>query len=310
MRRAICDHDGMTLQLDPRHQLVWRSPTSIQLGADRAVVVLDDVTPAQERMLSALVVGVTSPGFDLVARAAGADAGMAHDMLRVVRPALRDESSGQRPAQPARVLMSGTGPTAHAVTRLLCGAGLDVRLHDPLGEPEPTDIAVIVDHFVVDPSARGYWLRRDIPHLPLVIGDSTVRIGPFIEPGAGPCLWCLDRFRVDADPAWPAIASQLLGRRSAADRGVVAVEAAAVAARRVLERIAAPQASAKPGRAPTGRAKSTTLQVSSGATSTELWARHPECGCATLAESANPDAFPSGPPQLRPTTERETVVPA
>lgn len=297
----------MTLQLDPRHEFVWRSPTSIQLGVDRPVVVLTEVTSAQERLLSALVVGVSEPGFDLVARAVDADVATARDLLRAVAPALRD--SGTPPLSPppdTRVRLSGRGPTADAIARLLGEAGLEVRVHDAVDEPRSADVAVIVDHFVIDPSARGFWLRRDIPHLPVVIGDSAVRIGPFIDPGHGPCLWCLDRTRADADPAWPAIASQLLGRRSRADRGLVAAESAALAARLVIDRVAARSASEAHHRTPVRESVSIALEVATGATSIETWVRHHECGCAALPESESRAVSPIGQQKLRTTTARAT----
>ena len=59
---------------------------------------------------------------------------------------------------------------------------------------------------------------RDVPHLAVVFDDDGARVGPLVEPGAGPCLRCLDLGRRDADPAWPAIAAQLAGRPAATGR--------------------------------------------------------------------------------------------
>jgi hypothetical protein len=53
------------------------------------------------------------------------------------------------------------------------------------------------------------WLRRGIPHLPLVVQGHRVQVGPLIVRGAGPCLTCLDLHRRDRDAAWPALLSQL-----------------------------------------------------------------------------------------------------
>jgi hypothetical protein len=53
------------------------------------------------------------------------------------------------------------------------------------------------------------WLRRGIPHLPLVVQAHRVQVGPLITSGAGPCLSCMDLHRRDRDAAWPALLSQL-----------------------------------------------------------------------------------------------------
>jgi hypothetical protein len=53
------------------------------------------------------------------------------------------------------------------------------------------------------------WLRRGIPHLPLVVQGHRVQVGPLIAGRAGPCLTCLDLHRRDRDAAWPVLLSQL-----------------------------------------------------------------------------------------------------
>ena len=226
----------MILQLDPRHPLVWRTPTSLQLGVDDPRVCLDDVTEAQERMISALVVGISRPGLDLIARSSGADHQAAADLLVSVRGALRSSTPGPAPMS---VVISGVGETVERMSSLLETVGVSPMAAgaDPERTADGGGIAVIVAHFVVDPALHGVWLRRDVPHLPVVLGDTGARIGPFVEPGAGPCLYCLERHRTDADPAWPAMAAQLWGRRSPLDSGLVAAEVAARATRMVLGRL-------------------------------------------------------------------------
>src|SRR5690606_35600741 len=99
---------------------------------------------------------------------------------------------------PARhVSLVGTTPTAHDIDRLLTSVGITVtRLTDPIAtHAARTDLGIIVDHFAIRPEAHSTWLRHDVPHLPVVWGDRSVRIGPIIEPGHGPCLHCLERHR-------------------------------------------------------------------------------------------------------------------
>jgi bacteriocin biosynthesis cyclodehydratase domain-containing protein len=97
-----------------------------------------------------------------------------------------------------------------------------------------------------------------------------VRIGPLIEPGRGPCLYCLHRARVDADAAWPAIASQLWGRRSRLETALVCAEAAALASRLVLSRL-------RDGASTTATALD--LDAASGRTVERPFHAHPQCGC-------------------------------
>ena len=248
----------MVLKLDPRFPLVWRNTDTLQLGIDAPPVVMHGLSNAQERMIAALVAGVSRSGLDMIGRAAGALDGDVETLLETVTPALCESRVDESPA----ITVSGTGPTATRLVDVLRQSG--ARLVDDGAE---TGLAVIVAHYVIEPEQYGYWLRRDIPHLPVVYGDALVRIGPIVEPGIGPCLYCLDRHRTDADPAWPTIASQLWGRSSPAESALVASEVAAVAARLVL------------GRRGSGSSESIDLDVATGDTITRRWSPHPQCGC-------------------------------
>jgi hypothetical protein len=50
-------------------------------------------------------------------------------------------------------------------------------------------------------------------HLPIMIDEDRVRIGPLVRPGRTPCVSCHDRHRADWDHAWTGLLPQL-GRRS------------------------------------------------------------------------------------------------
>lgn len=267
----------MSLQLDPRLPLVWRSPQSLQFGVDRPPVILDEVTSAEERMIAALVAGVTRPGLAVVAERAGASGGDVDALLDRLSPALRSADDHGLPVSRADVVVSGDSLTAVRVRTTLAAAGLaelappSDRRRSPAGPAHPS-LAVVVAHFVVDPVDQGRWLRRDVPHLPVVLGDTGARIGPFVEPGIGPCLHCLERHRTDADAAWPAIASQLWGRVSPAESAVLAIEVAAIAVRLVTRRLAD---------GPSAAAVSIALDAETGGRVSREWHPHPECGCAS-----------------------------
>ena len=302
----------MVLTIDPRYPLVWRSPTSLQFGVAAPVVVLGDVTTADERMIAALTVGVTEPGLTMIARSAGADDSAVDTLLDQLAPALAPRS----PAPPWSVTVVGGGPTVARIADVLRAAGLTVTVAtaEEAATQSRCDLAIAVGHFVLAPELHGLWLRRDIPHLPVLFTDTTVEIGPVVEPGSGPCLYCLQRYRTDADSAWPAISAQLWGRHGATETPLESIEVAATVSRLALARLTAGKASSDH--------VSTTIAAESGAVSTTAWLPHPACGCqndevsaAARRESGSPDAGRGGTIRRNstrspPTTGSASAVPA
>ena len=302
----------MVLKLDTRFPLVWRDPHSLQLGIATPIVVLENVSNATERMIAALVSGVSESGLVMIGRSAGATVDDVGELLDSVRPALAPE---KRLASPPTILIAGSGPTVDRTADALAAAGMRVRITADVTAATREDcaLAIIVAHFVIAPDLHGIWLRRDIPHLPVVLSDTEVVIGPMVEPGSGPCLYCLQRYRSDADPAWPAIATQLHGRRSAAETPLIAAETAALVSRLVLARSRGTAATAH---------ESLRLVVSTGETTTGRWLPHPRCGCTGIDDdrvadenyvsvgsptgTGSPDAGPRAVVRLLPTTARAT----
>jgi bacteriocin biosynthesis cyclodehydratase domain-containing protein len=335
----------VVLKLDPRFPLVWRSPSSLQFGVDAPPAVLPEVTNADERMIAALVGGVSRSGLSAIGTSAGAAEADVVRLLAAVTPALlparpsarsdsraggsvADSSVADSSVAGSLVALSGTGPTAEGIATLLRANGIRVAVNEEATGPtipDPAipdaaipnlaipDLAIIVAQFVVEPELHGLWLRRDVPHLPVVFGDTAVRIGPLVEPGRGPCLHCLERERTDADPAWPAIASQLWGRSSPAETALAASETAALATRLALARLAP----ARPANAPSldellPAATSLHLDVDSGRISRRTWRPHPECACLALPgnDSAGADRGRNRWPQGSPRTGAAVAVPA
>lgn len=281
----------MTLTLDPRLPVLWRTPDSVQVGVDDPPVVLTNVSTAHERMLAALAIGLTPQGLALIGTESGLNAVEVADFKSAILPAL----ATPHVALSACVDVDGFGPTADRLEGRLREAGLHPRRVHPQSDspaepasPRQPEFAVIIGDYVLHPERRGRWLRRDIPHLPLVYGDTSVTIGPFIEPGAGPCLYCLELHRTDADPAWPALASQLLARSSSAQTPFIASEAATIATRMVLRRV---------GSGAADSSVSVTLDVETGARRQQSWSAHPECACAGPSIVSE---------QYRPETDRES----
>lgn len=261
----------MVPRLDPRYPLVWRTPDTIQLGIDRPLAIVPGVTAPLESVISALRVGVPRSGALMLGRQAGATDEATSALLHALSPALVDLDPGPAPSGVASrptgarpvVCVDGVGPTADRIRGLLADLGIRVVAtgSSPAAEPRSStpsssepgstvrgstepgsiapDLAVLVDHFVLAPERHGRWLRRDVPHLPVLFSDAEVRLGPLVEPGAGPCLTCLELERVDDDPAWPAIACQLLYRTAPTETIRLSIEVATTAAGMVHDRLVA-----------------------------------------------------------------------
>ena len=282
----------MVLQLNPRFPLVWRSPNSLQFGVESPPVRLEQVTNAQEQLIAALVSGATRPGLDLIAATAHLDAIELTDLLTLLDPVLGKPSA----PPPGHVSVIGTTATAARLRGSVAPLGLTLMPPDA-----HTDLGILVCHYVVEPELFGYWLSRDVPHLPIVFSDTGVHVGPFIEPGSGPCLYCLERHRTDADPAWPAIATQLWGRTSPVESALVISEVAALVMRMTVRRLAGAAAEA---------ATSVFLDAASGELTLREWAQHPDCGCAALPENGSVSGRRSAPAQPVTTTGATLFVPA
>ena len=277
----------MVLQLLPATPMVWRTPTSVQFGVD-APVVVDEVGPGTERLLAALRSGVSPSGYAMLARDAGVtppDAEALLDRLAPVLVPVRTPTLTPASADGAAghaVLVTGSGPFAETLAALLSDDGLLARPD----ERSPALVALVSD-WVVPPDDAAHWLRRDVPHLPVVATDRSVSIGPFVEPGRGPCVYCVQLARTDADAAWPAVATQLWGRPAAAHPRITVMTVATFAARRIATRLAD-----GPSDAPTAWRVSDRGAAISAAT-TRL---HPRCSCAAPPESDwAPGSGPAGP---------------
>jgi bacteriocin biosynthesis cyclodehydratase domain-containing protein len=276
----------MVLKLADDVPIVWRSPTSLQLGIDAPRIVLDDVGAGDERLIAALRRGISPSGWNMLAR----DAGLSEERARGLLAALAPLLSTPPATASGRVLVLGDGPIASAIAALLHDAG---RLAGP-DERRPALVALVAA-WVIGPEDGQHWLRRDVPHLPIVAADRSVTVGPLVEPGQGPCLYCGQLTRTDADPAWPAIAAQLWGRTAPRHSALTVSAVAAFAARRLISRLDA-------GPPADGAARSWRLADGGGTISVVPQLPHPGCSCAARPESdwapgsgrAVPDATTTG----------------
>ena len=278
----------MVLRLDPRYPVIWRDLTSLQIGAETPIATIPNISAPFERLIGALMAGVSQPEFERLAERLGIAADELPGFLDRISPAL---AADPVPATRPGWVVDGTGPTAQRVASLLEATGLPAP--DPAAHRRPGLVVLVATH-VIDPRRYIRWLSLDIPHLAVVYTDTGARVGPLVEPGAGPCLHCLARHNVERDPAWPAIASQLLGQGAASEREPLVSVVAGLAARLAEVRLV------------NGTNDLDSASLSFDAQS--LTGRraehrqHPDCGCRSLSGSATVPATASHDPVAHPTT--------
>lgn len=287
----------MTTRLDPTRPLLWRTPHSLQIGVDDAVV-LDSVWTGTEQLVAALRLGFPAPVEERLATAFSIPQPEFERVMTTLAPVIEREgdSSTHGRVAPRRVAIDGTGPVAVRLHELLHDqAAVHVLSPDEVRDVDvPIDLAVLCGDFVLPPSRYTRWLRDDVAHLPVVFGDRTVRLGPFVTPGEGPCLHCLDLHRADEDPAWPAVASQLLDRRSPLDTALISSEVAARAARLILRRITTERTVLA--------GTQLLIDAATGGIRRRVVRGHSRCACRALPGIETvPDARPAAAPQ--PTTD-------
>lgn len=267
------------LRIDPAHPPVWRSPTVLQFGAE-ALARLEDPPPWQLRVLRELERGLPEAAFTAFAEAVGApsESEAARFLARLRRVLVTDP-----PDRRVVVLQAAEGvPDSHrnAVGAGLTAAHFTVEVadwFDPVGRAHPTAVAVVlVAHRIVAPAATAALMADDIPHVPVALTGTGADVGPFVVPGLTACLSCVAAHRQENDPAWPAVAAQLLGRPVEAEESVT-WEAGIVAGRLITER------ERRPSR-PENR--SVTLRAGSLHRNVRLHRPHAACRCRSLEGSA------------------------
>lgn len=188
------------IRIEPAARPLWRTTDSVQFGTDPVLALLEAVPQGAEHVIAALVDG-TEPGLlgDLADRVGLGRPELA-ELMAALGPALRTPRPLPREL---RVQVDGPPDLAAPVLRSL-------RLEQATGVP---DLAIVVAHHLVPPADTVRWLALDVPHLPVVFGDQAVVVGPLVVPRTTACLRCADEHRLE-DPAWRAVAAQLLRRRT------------------------------------------------------------------------------------------------
>ncbi|HEV7624567.1 MAG TPA: hypothetical protein VGO26_10535 [Amnibacterium sp.] len=260
------------LRIDPAAALVWRSPSTLQIGVDPPLAVLADLPPTAERLVTALVAG-TDPA---TLAALAVDRDLEPDELQRILTAVEPALMPAPPPAPSPVLVEGP---QELVAGLGVTGGLLARAPEAALPVERPALVVLAGHHVLAPGRAARWLAIDVPHLPVVFGERAAMLGPFVLPGATPCLRCADEHRIDADPAWPVLGGQLLalGAAAAADAPALRMELHA--------RLASALRSIRAGGA-AGLAGSALRIASDGSVSRLARPWHARCSCRSPAPAA------------------------
>jgi hypothetical protein len=261
------------LLIDPAHPPLWRSPDVLQFGLDRDAEI-EEPTAWQQRMIVELQRGVPEQALEPLAIALGGSRSDAAALLDVLKPVLVPA----QPAPPATAHVRTVGVPG-AAPGLVAAALAAAGIHPPQAATR-ADVVVLVSAHVTAPADAVALMREDVRHLPVVFTGAGATVGPLVEPGRTACLLCVEAEQRDADPAWPALAAQLLHRDGHPVRDSLALEAGLAAAHLISER----------GRT-TGSSRSLQLSAVSLQRRWRVHRPHAECAC----RSPEGNATASGP---------------
>ena len=140
---------------------------------------------------------------------------------------------------------------------------------------EAIDCAAIIAHEAIEPRRYVQWLNRDVPHLALSFEVDHASVSPLIVPGRGPCLFCLEQARVNQDPSWPVLASQLVTTKDRLDDSSSRLFCAGVAIQKILAQLDSVGDFRQTDKELVGYR----LHLSSGTISEFRWPEHEACSC-------------------------------
>jgi len=100
----------------------------------------------------------------------------------------------------------------------------------------PPDAVVVVEAHAADPRRYERLLGAGVAHLPVVVREADVVVGPFVVPGRTPCVGCCACHAADVDERWPVVARALgeAGVRHAPQETTLSALAGVLAAGQVL----------------------------------------------------------------------------
>lgn len=141
-------------------------------------------------------------------------------------------------------------------------------------DPTGLDAVVVTEPRVAHPARYQRLLGLGVPHLPVVVREADVVVGPFVRPGRSACVTCVDLAHADADREWPALAAQLRETPEPTHEATLAAVAAATAAGQVLAQL--------DGHRPAAVGACLEISLPAGLPRARPAEPHPRCGCVLL----------------------------
>lgn len=171
------------------------------------------------------------------------------------------------------------GEARHDAVRSLLAdrsARVTVRVDDggPGLDPAELDLVVVVEPHAAHPARYQRLLGLGVPHLPVVVREADVVVGPLVRPGRSACVACVDLARADADREWPALAAQLRESAEPTHEATLAALGAATAAGQVLAQL--------DGHRPAAVGACLEISLPAGLPRAHPADSHPRCGCVVL----------------------------
>ena len=300
--------------------VLWRRVGQSQIGTEPGhAVVLDGLSPQEQQLLDRLPPDLSPGDVYQVARWSEVPVARAHQILSALdeagvltrdapAPGTGDEVYWERLADNPRarvralrdgiVGIIGGCRLARELVSLLAEAGVgallveDEELGDWAGSLVPPvrtrmpletrpHLVVTVEGHLVEPLRAQGLSAAEVAHLPVVVREVSVRVGPLLAPGHPPCATCLDLWERDADPQWSAVATQLRLLAPPQTELLLAHQAAALTARAVTDVLA--------GRRQLWVGRSVEVSGLEAVGVERLWTPHPECLCSALEAAPGPD---------------------
>lgn len=264
------------IKLNPTFPLVWRSPTSIQIGIDRPLAIAEPITPGQERFLTALRTGIPDHSLAAIAKECSLTSVELQSTLSLFAEACQPEPRTSR----LRICLDGDHGCLVSMGEIFSRLGHQVVIARALTEPRVDAVFVVADY--VQPLHRsGEWHRRNKPHIPITFGDKTIEIGPILGlDDSAPCAMCIALAKTDTDSAWPVMATQLAGMMSALPTSLVVHEITTILARWLSH----------PETLALSSTQAVVIDAVSGKRELRRFSVHAECACQALPQNARADA--------------------
>lgn len=149
------------------------------------------------------------------------------------------------------------------------------------------DVTVNVHSHAVDPADYYTATAERLPHLPVVVNDADVTVGPMVIPGMTACTMCVALHHADDDPAWPTLTTQLARSPGIPCETTLAAMAASLAASQVLAYL--------DGNHPSAVNHLIEVSLPEALPRLRTVTRHPDCPCREHTTRREGSAFRQGP---------------